>query len=301
MKRDWIKLQLDILNNPTYGLLSDDLFRRLVELYLLAGEKDQEGLLPDVEDMAWRLRADPEELLYCLWGLLERGLVDETPQGWMVTGFKESQAAPNSTERSRASRRRRLFATEPGEAGDEVPVQSAARCGTEDAAEMQPSSPYPVAVPVAVIAPTPNPVPGQPKLPGRARHRHKTKKRPVEKPVDNFVEKGRNISVSPEPTSSSSLTNSLKNSLNIKLPLLELTGPNPENFRLWQGKTLKNKCIDPGTAHFAGMLKAAHGRIDPGAGQILSALEGMQVPFDKTVDNFVEKSRKISDPVKIPP
>ncbi len=294
MKRDWIKLQLDILNDPTYGLLPDDLFRRLLELNMLAGEKDQDGQLPEVESIAWRLRVDLEELLEELWRLSERGLVVETPQGWLVTGFKESQAAPNSTERSRVSRRRRLFATDPDEYGDEK--------WSEDADEMQRSSPYPVAGPAHVS----NFDPRQPKLPAKTRHRHKTNKNPVEKPVDNIVEKGRKISDFPEPTSSSSLTNFLKTSLNLKLPLLELLEPESEKFRLSQGETLKNKRLTPGSASFTAAEKAPQDIVDQAAEKQRTTMEGTPeavdtYPVDKSVDNFVEKGRKISDPDDIPP
>ncbi|MFH2038606.1 MAG: hypothetical protein ABIJ65_04140, partial [Chloroflexota bacterium] len=198
MKKDYIKLHVDILDDPTYGLLPDELFRRLFEFYMLAGEKDQDGLLPDVKDMAWILRLDLEELMVGIRGLHERGLVEETSQGWLVTGFEESQAAPNSTERSRAFRRRRQLATDPAGKGDEDTahstaqcetedtVQSTARCETEDALETQRSSPYPVAGPVH----KPNLDSRQAKSPGKTRHRHKSSKRPVEKPVDNFVKWG---------------------------------------------------------------------------------------------------------------
>ena len=41
----WIKLYYEILDDPKLGKLTDWLFRRAIELFLLAGENDNDGLL----------------------------------------------------------------------------------------------------------------------------------------------------------------------------------------------------------------------------------------------------------------
>jgi len=322
MKKDYIKLHVDILDDPTYGLLPDELFRRLFELFMLAGEKDQDGLLPDVKDMAWILHLDLEELRVGIRGLQERGLVEETPQGWLVTGFKESQAAPNSTERSRAFRRRHQLAADPAGTGDEDTaqsttrcetedtvqstarcetedtVQSTARCETQDVLETQRLSPYPVAGPVRAQGFDA----GQARSPGKTRHRHKSSKRPVEKPVENFVEKRRKISDSRRlTTSTSSLIKFLKTSLNLKLPLLVLLEREAEKFRPSQGKTLKNKPNLPGNLHGTAALQAPQDGIAKAAEQGMGLPKDIHEPVDKTVDNFVEKIRNFSDPDEKPP
>lgn len=89
MKRYWIKLYIELLDDLKMGRLPDHIWRRAVELFLLAGEVDADGLLPPIEDMAWRLRTDPEEVLQTLRTL--RGIVDETPSGWLVRNFKSRQ------------------------------------------------------------------------------------------------------------------------------------------------------------------------------------------------------------------
>ena len=58
----WIKLYHEILDDPKMGRLPDKLFRRVIELFLIAGETHENGKLPSIDDMAWRLRLDPEEL-----------------------------------------------------------------------------------------------------------------------------------------------------------------------------------------------------------------------------------------------
>src|SRR5919109_2595654 len=91
MKRTWIKLYVEILDDPKMGWLSNHLWRRAIELFLLAGRNGNDGLLPPVEEMAWVLRLSQDKVLEDLIGLAEVGVVHETPQGWMVTHFKDRQ------------------------------------------------------------------------------------------------------------------------------------------------------------------------------------------------------------------
>ena len=105
-KRIWVKLYIEILDDPKMGQLPDWLWRRAIELFLLAGENGNDGLLQPVTDLAWRLRVSAEKLTESLQALSEVGVVHETPQGWLVTNFKKRQDAVSSTERSRQFRKR---------------------------------------------------------------------------------------------------------------------------------------------------------------------------------------------------
>lgn len=105
-KRFWVKLYIEILDDPKMGLLPDWLWRRAIELFLLAGENGNDGLLQPVTDLAWRLRVSAEKLTESLQALAGVGVVHETPQGWMVTNFKKRQEADTSTERVRRYRER---------------------------------------------------------------------------------------------------------------------------------------------------------------------------------------------------
>ena len=58
----WIKLYHEVLDDPKMGRLPDRLWRRTVELFLMAGDNDEGGYLPDTEDIAWRLRSNIEEV-----------------------------------------------------------------------------------------------------------------------------------------------------------------------------------------------------------------------------------------------
>ena len=103
--RIWIKLYLEILNDPKMGCMPDWLWRRAIELFLLAGENGDDGLLQPVKDLVWKLRTSEEKLTASLQALSEVGVVHETPQGWVVTNFKERQYS-DSYERTKRYRER---------------------------------------------------------------------------------------------------------------------------------------------------------------------------------------------------
>ena len=105
--RQWIKLHIEILDDPKMGRMPDRLFRRTIELFLLAGTCDNnEGILPPVEDMAWLLRIDEATLLEDLMSLQKLNIVhEEEPGVWVVTHFAERQDADTSAERVARHRR----------------------------------------------------------------------------------------------------------------------------------------------------------------------------------------------------
>ena len=88
MPKPSIKLSLGILDDPQVALLPDSLWRALVELFLLAGWQDDNGALPDVEYMAWRMRRPEDGLLELLHGLEKARLVCRSAGGgWVVVDF----------------------------------------------------------------------------------------------------------------------------------------------------------------------------------------------------------------------
>jgi hypothetical protein len=74
-KRFWIKLYLDILDDIKMGTLQEFMKWRAIELYLVAGENGNDGLLPPVESLAWRLRLPHEKLVETLSALAQAGVV----------------------------------------------------------------------------------------------------------------------------------------------------------------------------------------------------------------------------------
>jgi DnaD/phage-associated family protein len=103
----WIKLYIEILEDPKMGRLTNHLWRRAIELFLLAGKDGNDGALPPVEEMEWILRLSKDKLLEDLHNLAEAGVVQQTePTKWMVTNFAKRQAAVPAAERMRKQRSR---------------------------------------------------------------------------------------------------------------------------------------------------------------------------------------------------
>jgi len=103
----WIKLYTEILDDRKMGMLSDRLYRRTVEMLALAGEMDEEGLLPVPSDMAWRLRLNDEELETDLVELARVGILDQRDGQWWVTHFSERQAPSPVAKRVAEYRKRK--------------------------------------------------------------------------------------------------------------------------------------------------------------------------------------------------
>ena len=95
----WIKLYIEILDDAKMGTMTDRLFRRTMQLFLLAGELNGAGQLPPVPDMAWRLRMGAEELETDLADLASAGIVHKEDGRWAVTKFEDRQRASTGTER----------------------------------------------------------------------------------------------------------------------------------------------------------------------------------------------------------
>jgi hypothetical protein len=133
--RFWIKLYIELLDDAKMARLPNHLWRRAVELFLLAGRVGDDGALPPVEEMAWSLRLDKDKLLEDLLGLAEVGVVQPCtvpipnagagkagPNAWFVTGFKQRQMSEsyNRVTRYRGRYRKRYSNAASNEAGAEV-------------------------------------------------------------------------------------------------------------------------------------------------------------------------------------
>lgn len=102
----WIKLYHEMLDDPKMARLSDTLYRRVIELFLLAGKTGDSGRLPTTEDIAWHLRVDEAQLETELDELSKVGIVTHDAEGWIVTHFAERQAARTDAQRMRRYRQR---------------------------------------------------------------------------------------------------------------------------------------------------------------------------------------------------
>jgi len=101
----WVKLYTEMLDDPKIGRLTAALRWRFVELVLLAGECDAEGYLLKgdepltIDDIAWRLRGDPDNLKENMDRLQEAGLIENQDGVWLISKFAERQGRSQSEKR----------------------------------------------------------------------------------------------------------------------------------------------------------------------------------------------------------
>jgi len=99
----WIKLYHEMLDDPKVGRLTDSQYRLMINLFLLAGDCEQDGYLPDKEDIRWRLR-EPNSFDDDMDALMTYKIV-EVEDGVLVVGkFAERQGAMSATDRQQKRR-----------------------------------------------------------------------------------------------------------------------------------------------------------------------------------------------------
>ena len=103
----WIKLYHEIIHDPKMGRLPDNVWRRCIELFLMAGEMQQDGQLPDFDTIAWELRVkNPEHLEAEMSHLQSVGILTLCEGCWIVTKFAERQAKIADADKQKAYRDR---------------------------------------------------------------------------------------------------------------------------------------------------------------------------------------------------
>lgn len=103
----WIKLYHEILDDSKMGMMPDNLWRRTIELFLMAGELDQKGLLPPTCEIAWRLHQTQEIVENDLKELEKRHILQQLDGGvWFVVNFSKRQAKVSDSERQKRYRER---------------------------------------------------------------------------------------------------------------------------------------------------------------------------------------------------
>ncbi len=107
----WIKLWHEALHDRKMAQLRDRLYRRVIECFLFAGERDDEGFLPEIDDMAWNLHTDPETLETELNELAQLGILQLLEGRWHVTHFAERQAPMAKVEYMRRKRKAEHYQT----------------------------------------------------------------------------------------------------------------------------------------------------------------------------------------------
>lgn len=103
----WIKLFHEVLDDPKMFELTGDLYRRAIELFLLAGVTDDKGKLPPVKTIAFRLRITKEQLISDIEQLVETGIITFADGVYIVTNFEKRQAPATNAERQKTYRQAR--------------------------------------------------------------------------------------------------------------------------------------------------------------------------------------------------
>lgn len=106
--KTWIKLYTEILSDPKMGRMNDKLFRRTIELFLLAGKEDNDGELPKTDDIAWSLHISEKEVKNILKELVKVGIVTfgsdiDGSEKYLISNFASRQNS--AFDRSEINRR----------------------------------------------------------------------------------------------------------------------------------------------------------------------------------------------------
>lgn len=102
----WIKLYIELLDDPKMATLPDRLWRRTIELFLCAGRINKDGWLPDTNQLSWMLRASTDDLALDLQQVASTGIIQQQAGGWLVTQFAKRQAAVPAKDRMLQMRER---------------------------------------------------------------------------------------------------------------------------------------------------------------------------------------------------
>jgi hypothetical protein len=94
-----------MLDDPKVGRLTDSQYRLMINLFLLAGDCEDDGYLPEKEDIRWRLR-DPNNFDDDLETLLSYKVLEIEDGVLLVSKFSERQGAMSATERQQRRRDR---------------------------------------------------------------------------------------------------------------------------------------------------------------------------------------------------
>lgn len=95
----WAKVWIEILYDYKMASMSDHLWRRTIELVLLAKERNAEGYLPKLEEMAFKLRTNNEILEAELNDLAGFEIAERRQDGWYLVNFADRQGHMEVAER----------------------------------------------------------------------------------------------------------------------------------------------------------------------------------------------------------
>ena len=107
----WMRLYTEALNDPKVQMLSGDNFKAWVNIMLLVKERDSDGVLPPLDDVAFALRISLGEATTMVVSLKKAGLLDADEHCLFVHGWEKRQyrndSDPSNAERQKRYREKR--------------------------------------------------------------------------------------------------------------------------------------------------------------------------------------------------
>lgn len=79
----------ELIDNPKMAKLPDKIWRRLVELFLIAKVTTNDGNLPNAESLAWKLRVPLSEIIPDLLSLEENGFIQKISNTYFIKNYQE--------------------------------------------------------------------------------------------------------------------------------------------------------------------------------------------------------------------
>lgn len=102
----WMKLYIEILDDPKMATLPDRIWRRIIELFLIAKRTGKDGHIPETRQLAWMLRMNADDLEHDMMQISSTGIVEREVNGWFIPKFMERQSAVPDRERKAQQRER---------------------------------------------------------------------------------------------------------------------------------------------------------------------------------------------------
>ena len=104
----WIRVHIEMLEDPIIATLSALHWRRCLELKMLIGPKPKSGNLPNVKIIAFRLRVPESQITAELDELATLGIIEKKDGGFSFPNLVEEQAADSIQERVSRHRKSKL-------------------------------------------------------------------------------------------------------------------------------------------------------------------------------------------------
>ena len=111
----FLKLHYDIIDDWKVGTLPDSLKWRFIQCLCVAGECHKDGLLPELNQFAYRIRQEPTALKADMARLAANELVElvrleDGNERWFVTNYAKRQARIDNAQKQRDYRERKRLA-----------------------------------------------------------------------------------------------------------------------------------------------------------------------------------------------